>query len=120
MISTLRLTYGDTTYEYVQGSLMYQEAKVFQVVTHMTVGQWQNKLSEGDVEGYAALLWLVRQRAGERLSFDDLEFNVEELMGGILEVDEHGNEVIRNKLGEIEGVVQPDGTKLDAALPDPT
>ena len=73
MKSTLKVTYDGTTYDYEQGSLMYQEAKVFQAVTHMTVGQWQGKLGDGDVEGFAALLWLVKQRAGERLTFDDME-----------------------------------------------
>jgi hypothetical protein len=118
--SILHIDMDGQHWEFEQGSLMYQESRVFQSVTHMTVAQWQAKLTDGDVEGFAALWWLVRQRAGERLAFDDMEFNVQELLTGITERDEHGNGIERAADGDVVALIAPDGTMIVPEPPDPT
>jgi hypothetical protein len=118
--SILHIELDGQHWEYEQGSLMYQEAKVFQIQIGMTVGQWENGLNTGDISCLAALWWLCRQRDGERLKFDDMEFNVQDFMAGITERDEHGNEIVRNKAGDVEKLIAPDGTESAPELPDPT
>jgi hypothetical protein len=114
--SILHIELDGQHWEYEQGSLMYQEAKVFQIQIGMTVGQWENGLNTGDISCLAALWWLCRQRDGERLKFDDMEFNVQDFMAGITERDEHGNEIVRNKAGDVEKLIAPDLDRREAAI----
>jgi hypothetical protein len=118
--SILHIDVDGKHWQYEQGSLMYQESKVFQAVTKMTVGQWENGLQGGDIEALAALWWLTRQREGERLKFEDMEFNVQDFMKGITERDEHGNEIVRDGTGDVVKLIAPDGTEHAPELPDPT
>lgn len=82
----MRLTLEGHTYDYT-GKLMLPEAAAIQKATGMTYGEWQTALNKGDVVAVAALLWVLKKRAGEIMPFSQLDFDVNELATTFLRED---------------------------------
>jgi hypothetical protein len=76
----MRFTVDGVKYEMDQKRLRNTEAIALQKVTGMTVVQFYDALSESDATAVTALVWLVKQRAGEQVRFSDLDFDLLEVM----------------------------------------
>lgn len=73
----MKISVDGNTYEYDPGKLMLSEARLLQGATGQTLRQWQNGLNALDADSVAALVWLLRRRAGEPdLAFADVEFDL--------------------------------------------
>jgi hypothetical protein len=75
----MKLTLGDTEYQsdlFPLLKLTIGEARIIKRNTGMNIGQWRNGLSnlgEEDPDVLAALMFLLRSRAGEQVTWDEID-----------------------------------------------
>lgn len=72
----MKISVDGKSYDYEPGKLMLSEARQLQRHTGQTLAEWQHGLNVLDADSVAGLVWLLRRRAGEDLSFDELEFDL--------------------------------------------
>lgn len=66
-------------YDYDAGKLMISEAMEIKQRTGMNLQAWQQGLEDMDPFAVKALVYLLKQRAGEGPSWDTLDFDLGEL-----------------------------------------
>lgn len=59
--------------EYEFSGLRLKEARDIQRVTGFTMGQFEDRVTEGDIECIAALIWVLQKRENPALRFDDVD-----------------------------------------------
>lgn len=72
----MRVTVGESVYEYDETKLLNTEAIALQKATGLKPPQFAEGLKEGDAIALSGLVWLILRRAGETVKFDDLEFDL--------------------------------------------
>lgn len=76
MASTVqRLRIGDQQYDFDKSKLMLSEARLVKEWTGLSPAQWEKGLSQMDPDCVAALVGLLKRRAGEEVDFDTLDFD---------------------------------------------
>lgn len=71
-----KVTVDGQVYEYDAGKLMISEAMEVWEKTRLTLRQWNGALEEMDPRAVKALIYLLKQRAGERPDWNTLEFDL--------------------------------------------
>lgn len=72
----IKVTVDGTEYEFDRDRLMLKEALAIKSYTNLTVTEWQKGLQEFDPMAVAALVWLLKKRAGEDVRFSDVDCNL--------------------------------------------
>lgn len=76
----MKIVVGDQTYEHDPARFMSSEARAVKRAIGMNPDEFNKGLGEDDPDAVAALVWILRRRAGEPdLAFDDCDFNLSEL-----------------------------------------
>lgn len=76
----MKVVVGDQTYDHDPNRFMSSEARAVKRATGMNPDEFNKGLAEDDPFAVAALVWVLRRRAGEPdLAFDDCDFNMSEL-----------------------------------------
>jgi len=74
--SRFKLTVEGDTYDVDMGTLSIREAIALQRATGYTTKQVLEGLAELDAISFAALVWLAYTRAGNKVDFDSLDFDL--------------------------------------------
>lgn len=75
----MKVSIDGQVYEYDSTRLLYSEARFVQEKTGLRVQQWQEGLGEMDALAVGALVYILKQRAGENPDWDALDFNMASL-----------------------------------------
>lgn len=75
----MKITVGDTVYEYDPNSLRNDEAMAIETALGVTFKQWSDQLSQGSIAALTALVWTVQKRDDPSLRFGDVKFAFAEL-----------------------------------------
>lgn len=75
MTDVRRLRLGDDEYEFDQTQLMLSETRLVKQWTGLSPAQWERGLSDMDPDCVAALVCLLKRRAGEDIDFETLDFD---------------------------------------------
>lgn len=70
---------GDERYEFDRASLMFPEVVEIETVTGLSYGEWLTGLSRYSIRSVAALLHVLRRRAGMASNFAAINFAVDDL-----------------------------------------
>jgi hypothetical protein len=101
---------GDERYEFDRASLMFPEVVEIETVSGLSYGEWLTGLSRYSIRSVAALLHVLRRRAGVASNFATINFAVDDL--DVVPLHEDGSEFTAAEVAD-------DITKRLAA-PDPT
>ena len=101
---------GDERYEFDRASLMFAEVVEIETVSGLSYGEWVTGLSRYSIRSVAALLHVLRRRAGIASNFAQINFAVDDL--DVVPLHEDGTEFTAAEVSE-------DITKRLEA-PDPT
>lgn len=72
----MKVTVDGQVYDYDANRLMVREAMELQQRTGMNLSRWQVGLQEGDPQAILGLVYLVKQRAGEKPVWDEVDFDL--------------------------------------------
>lgn len=72
----MRVTVAGETYEYDEKKLLNTEAIALQKATGLRPPEFAEGLKVGDAIALSGLVWLILRRAGSKVKFDDLEFDL--------------------------------------------
>ena len=72
----MKITVDGTAYDFDSDQLSVREAFVIFDQTKMTITAWQQGLGEGNPYAMAALVFLLKRRAGEQVDWTTLDFNL--------------------------------------------
>lgn len=100
--------------EYRLRTLMLSEARAIQKVTRKTMGDFDDALAKGDVDCYAALIWVARKRQEPTLTFEQVDGDLMTFKA----LDEDEDEPRAEGNGQEQLTVQspdPDGTSPTTA-----
>lgn len=75
----MKIRIEDQFYDFEADRLMLKEAMAVKTYTGMGVTDWNKALEEFDPNAIAALVWILKKRAGEDVRFSDLDFNLADL-----------------------------------------
>lgn len=76
----MRVVVGDKTYEHDPRKFMSSEARAVKHATGMNPDEFNKGLGQDDPFAVAALVWILRRRAGEPdLAYEDCDFNLSDL-----------------------------------------
>lgn len=86
----MKVTVDGQVYDYDANRLMVREAMEIQERTGLNLSRWQAGLQESDPKAVLALVYLLKQRAGEKPEWDALDFDLATLEIADDEADEPG------------------------------
>lgn len=72
----MKVTVDGQVYEYDANRLMVREAMELQQRTGLNLSRWQAALQEGDPTAILGLVYLIKQRAGEKPEWDAIDFDL--------------------------------------------
>lgn len=72
----MKIRIEDQFYDFDQNRLMLSEAMAVKTYTGLTIPDWQKALEAFDPQAVAALVWILKKRAGEEVRFSELDFNL--------------------------------------------
>lgn len=71
----MKIQVGDTIYDHEPNRLLNSDAILVKRRTGMTIPEWQQGLQDDDPEAIKALVFLLKQKAGENPDWDTLDFD---------------------------------------------
>lgn len=77
----LHFTHNGKDYEFDRNKLALTEAISLKKASGFTVRGFQDGLNDLDPEALQAMVWLAKQRAGEAVRMQDIDFEIYELCG---------------------------------------
>ncbi len=89
---------GDERYEFDRASLMFPEVVEIENVTGMSYGEWEAQLSRYSIRAVAALVHVLRRRAGVASNFAAINFAAADL--DVVPLHEDGREFTAQEVAD--------------------
>lgn len=99
-MAKFKLTIQDQNWILDLGTMKISEAEQCEALTGWDVSKWRDSLVEDRARAVKFAVWLARTRAGENVSWKELDFDLAELDWTLL--DDDGNELPPPDLGVTE------------------
>lgn len=72
----MKVRIEDSFYDFDQSRLMLKEAMAVKTYTGLSLQDWMKSLEDFDPPAVAALVWILRTRAGEEVRYSEIDFNL--------------------------------------------
>ena len=75
-MSTIKV--GDETYEFSLSNPSNRDCMLLENVFDGTFSEWSRAMSKGSIRATTCLVYMLRKRAGQKVNFENVEFNLGE------------------------------------------